>query len=223
MNVRRWWYGLTVKKPFYDLLYHLGYDYNLNLYDAQYLLDNQKEGLAVAEWFVPLLLEEFKFKSVIDVGCATGHFLYYCLEKGVKDVCGVEGSPQAFPLMLVAGMFVREHDLRQPLNFDRKWDLCVSLEVAEHIDERWSNIYVQTLCRSSDTILLTTALPHQMGLGHVNEQTPSYWIKLFKEFGFRQDERKTMELKKRIHEKTLEGKYAPLWLQPNIRVFRKER
>jgi hypothetical protein len=38
--------------------------------------------------------------------------------------------------------------------------------------------------RHSDTILFSAAIPGQGGTGHINEQWPPYWIRLFEKNGF---------------------------------------
>ena len=47
-----------------------------------------------------------------------------------------------------------------------------------------ANIVIDSLCRHSDIILFSAAIPKQGGEGHINEQWPSYWAKLFKSWDF---------------------------------------
>ena len=77
------------------------------------------------------------------------------------------------------------HDLTKPLNLDRRFDLVMSLEVAEHLDSRFAPVFVESLVRHGDVVLYSAAVPGQGGNHHVNEQWPSYWVELFAEHDFR--------------------------------------
>ena len=60
----------------------------------------------------------------------------------------------------------------------------MSLETAEHLPEESAAVFVQTLCKHSDTVLFCAAPPPQPGVKHINLQFPSYWAKLITEQGF---------------------------------------
>jgi hypothetical protein len=70
------------------------------------------------------------------------------------------------------------------LDLGRKFDLALSLEVAEHLEPQFANVIVDTLTRHADAIIFGAALPMQGGTHHVNEQWPNYWIRKFEERGF---------------------------------------
>jgi hypothetical protein len=99
-------------------------------------------------------------------------------------VLGVDG-PHVDPrsLDIAAEQFVA-HDLTVPLDLGRKFDLAMSLEVAEHIDQQYAETFVQSLCGLSDVILFSAAIPGQGGTHHVNESWPTYWSGLFAGKGF---------------------------------------
>src|SRR5579863_10369691 len=109
--------------------------YSLDVYDEQFFSTNQWEGLRHAEWFIPLLLKIFGPKSLIDVGCGTGHFVQKARELGI-DAWGVEGARAAINDSL-APTWVLPADLREPLKF-RRFDLAISIEVAEHIEAEFA-------------------------------------------------------------------------------------
>jgi hypothetical protein len=62
--------------------------------------------------------------------------------------------------------------------------MALSLEFAERIDENHANLYIELLCKASDIILFSAAIPGQGGHNHVNERWPSYWQALFEENGY---------------------------------------
>jgi SAM-dependent methyltransferase len=140
--------------------------------------------LLSARSVVPILNELLSPNSVIDVGCGTGAWLAAWRELGVSDVCGVDGDyVDARNLRFPASNFV-PHDLAQPLDIGRRFDLVMSVEVAEHIDERYARTFIESLIRHGDLLLFSAAIPGQGGTRHVNEQWASYWARLFAERGY---------------------------------------
>ena len=69
-------------------------------------------------------------------------------------------------------------------NSSDKYDLAISIEVAEHINEEYSNLFIDNLCSAADVVLFSAAIPYQSGDGHVNCQWPSYWQQKFNQRGF---------------------------------------
>ncbi len=211
-----------IKRKIYNVVAFFGWKYNLRIYNKDFFLSNQKEGLKIAEWFISLLQDIFEFQSLIDLGCATGHYLFYALKEGVSDVLGVEGSPAAFSNLLVDKKYIIQHDLRKPLNLNRKYDIALSIEVAEHIDKKYSDVYLKSMCDCSDLIIFTAATPNQGGKCHVNEQPHKWWIEKFKKHSFRFDKKMTDLLRRKIKENAEAGKFIVFWLEPNIMVFCRE-
>ncbi|MDY6957792.1 MAG: class I SAM-dependent methyltransferase [Halobacteriota archaeon] len=120
----------------------------------------------------------WNFQSVIDVGCATGDIVREFDERGL-DSWGVEGSSDAQEYIVCENFKIA--DLRLPETiFDRRFDLCLCLEVAEHIEPEYADIFVQHLVDFSDIVVLSAAPPGQEGVGHVNCQSPKYWKNKFK-------------------------------------------
>lgn len=209
------------RKKVYDLLVNIGlYKYNLDdFYDNNFFDINLDEGKQLAEWFIPLNIKLFNFKSIADIGCGTGHYLKSCLDNGITDIMGVEGSESAFSKLQIDKKYVIKHDLRKPFIFNKKSDLALSIEVAEHIDKKYSDIYVKTLCDASDTIVMTAAPPGQGGTAHVNEQTCEWWAKKFEMNNYFLNLKITAELKKEITNCKQKGKFVTVWFEPNIMVF----
>jgi SAM-dependent methyltransferase len=149
------------------------------LYDAAFFQALSEGTRRSAGTAVPLLIEQFQPRSVVDVGCGTGIWLSIFREQGVTDVLGVDGawvpeSERAIPKTLF-----REHDLTQTLKLDRTFDLALCLEVAEHLPASAAPLLVESLTRLAAIVVFSAAIPFQGGDGHVNEQWPSYWVALF--------------------------------------------
>ena len=133
---------------------------------------------------VPLVLELVQARSVIDVGCGTGEWLSVFRENGVEDIWGIDGPyVDQNQLEIPAGRFIPA-DLEQPFRMERRFDLVVSLEVAEHLSKRSAETFVGSLIELGSVILFSAAIPSQGGENHLNEQWPEYWTELFNSKGF---------------------------------------
>jgi SAM-dependent methyltransferase len=137
-------------------------------------------------------LELFSPSSVLDLGCGTGKSLDYFLDRGI-DAFGVEGSELAISKALHPEL-IRQWNLNEELNRNRKFDLTWCYEVVEHVHPKYVNNLMRTFSNHSDRVVLSAAPPGQGGEGHFNEQPPSYWRALFESYGFGCDERATEAL-----------------------------
>lgn len=149
------------------------------LYDAAFFEGNLEDSFPVAQYLAPIILEKTGAKRVVDLGCATGHWLKCYRDAGAK-IFGVEGSNHAKRSLLVPEKYVHFADLRQRLvmEISQEVDIVFSFEVAEHIDPRGTDNYVSNLTEvfRPKHIIMTAAPPGQGGKGHFNEQPKSYWI-----------------------------------------------
>jgi SAM-dependent methyltransferase len=149
------------------------------LYDPDFYRRFAGEWRESARVLVPLVLELTEAKSVLDVGCGTGTWLALCRGLGVEDVMGVDGPWVDPAQLLIPAARFRHHDLQQPLDLGRRFDLVISLEVAEHVPEPLADAFVTSLTRHADAVMFSAAIPFQGGTGHVNEQWPAYWAEKF--------------------------------------------
>lgn len=125
-----------------------------------------------------------RVQKVIDVGCGTGVLLEELRTRGC-EVCGIEYSDAALAQCRARGLRVVKCNLEtDELLIADKFDLAVSMEVAEHLPERAAGHFIELLCGLADTIVFTAASPGQGGTDHVNEQPASYWIDMFARCGF---------------------------------------
>jgi hypothetical protein len=77
-----------------------------------------------------------------------------------------------------------EVELDKGISVDRKYDLAISVEVAEHLPPNAADIFIESIVKASDIVLFSAAIPFQGGTNHINEQWPEYWNKLFNKNGY---------------------------------------
>ncbi len=86
-------------------------------------------------------------------------------------------------LMIPPACF-RATDLSRPLRLERRFDLAVCLEVAEHLPESLAERLVSDLVKLAPVVLFSAAIPGQGGTGHLNERFPSYWAEHFRKWDY---------------------------------------
>lgn len=124
---------------------------------------------------VPLVLQHVTPTTVIDVGCGEGWWAAAFAEAGC-DVLGIDGAVlDDRP----AGPRYAHHDLTASFAGVGHFDLAVALEVGEHLPPWRAEGFIADLCAVAPVVLFSAAIPGQGGTGHINEQTPSYWVEKF--------------------------------------------
>jgi SAM-dependent methyltransferase len=155
--------------------------------EVKYIHGEHYHNLQSPKEIVPVLMDLVAPRSVVDIGCGIGTFLYCFKEAGVEKVLGVDGSWVNRDLLhkyIQPGEF-REHDLEKLLQLDMKYDLAICLEVAEHLKPEAADTMVENLVKAGNIILFSAAVPQQGGQNHLNEQWPSYWENKFRKHGYR--------------------------------------
>ena len=168
-------------EPHYNASHSMGSEKGFYTPEFYRELDSTRES---AREVLPIILELLKPASIVDVGCGAGHWLAAASELGVKDFLGVDGSWALEAQIAIPREKLLVHDLGTPLKLERRFDLALSLEVAEHLPASHARTFVQTLCEAADRIVFSAAIPGQGGRHHVNEQWPSHWAGLFEGFGY---------------------------------------
>jgi SAM-dependent methyltransferase len=140
-----------------------------------------------AREIIPLLLDLLQPilpKSVVDVGCGTGSWLAAFHKLGIADCLGIDGDYVDRTILQIPLNQFQSADLKQPLQINRKFDLAISLEVAEHLPAICAENFVNSLTQLAPVILFSAAIPFQGGVEHVNEQWPQYWVYYFQKNGY---------------------------------------
>ena len=152
-------------------------------YSARYYEGLKEDSAASARAVVPIALQLFPARSVVDVGCGSGTWTRASLDAGC-DAIGIDGHVVQHGQLLFPPDRFHRRDLSRPLSLPNRCDLANCLEVAEHLAPSRAPSFVSDLCNLADVVLFSAAVPGQGGTHHVNEQWPSYWIPLFERQGF---------------------------------------
>ncbi len=155
-----------------------------NIYNKNFYLFNTEPISSISKIMDIILPRIPKVHSAVDVGCGIGIWLSYLQNHGVVDIFGIDGPwVDKCELRIPLDRF-KSVDLAQPLNIERRFDLAISLEVAEHLPAIRAECFVMELTTLADYVLFSAAIPFQGGRNHLNEQWPSYWIDLFRKQGY---------------------------------------
>jgi hypothetical protein len=155
------------------------------VYNDEFYKERYKRTIKSARALLPIIIDLIKPSSVIDFGCADGIWLSVFNELGISDFIGVDGDfVDRNHLYIPINKFIT-HDLSTSFVIDKKFDLAISLEVAEHLPEEKSELFIQSIISTSNVVLFSAAIPYQGGVNHYNEQWQDYWARLFQGFGYK--------------------------------------
>ncbi|HEY8521051.1 MAG TPA: methyltransferase [Gammaproteobacteria bacterium] len=201
-NARRWlrkqpWFIPVTKAAFGTAVYSKSYYRDIERLES----DSVR---VVAEWIVDYL----RPTRVIDVGCGPGHLMQALEALGTTTV-GVDIADAALALCAQKRLDVVRFDLTGPGSLPGvPYDLAVSCEVAEHLEERFAAGFVEKLAEAAPVVYLTAAEPGSGGLHHYNEQPNDYWIELMRARGMALDEEATRSARERFASRAVIGYLA---------------
>jgi 2-polyprenyl-3-methyl-5-hydroxy-6-metoxy-1,4-benzoquinol methylase len=148
--------------------------------------EESPQALRLARWIEKNLFP----KSLIDFGCATGFYLYPY--KNIERIVGIDyysDFPAEGHMTVDCDIEFMNLDLRNSITKYQlgRFDLGLCLEVAEHIDEKFENQFIDTLAEHCRTLIFSAAPPGQTGDGHINLKAKVYWLKHFERRGMLYD------------------------------------
>ena len=155
-------------------------------YDDAFYAAQVEESLVAARLYVARLREVFAPASVLDLGCGRGAWLKAFAEAGSERLVGLDGPWNAGE-MLDQSIEFRPTDLERLCGDGwpgERFELALSLEVAEHLPSDSSLGFAKLLCGASDVVIFGAAIPHQTGTRHVNLRPQSAWAQDFASLGY---------------------------------------
>ena len=167
---------------------------------------NRRRLIWRADIICPAIVNTFDLKtnfftSIVDVGCAIGEYVKKFLSLGI-NAYGIEGSKSVENYALAPIVIADLRSTLEPYIFSKQllsiYNLCMSLEVAEHIEEEYVDKYLDNLCLLSDNVMITAAPPGQEGVGHFNCKEKEYWEEKFLGREYKRDIEKEKKFQKQI-------------------------
>jgi len=186
-----------------------------NSYGHDFYKDRHRKTVYSARTVLSIVLNALPpVHSAIDFGCGVGTWLAVLKEKGVREIRGLDGPWVEQDLLEIPKRDFGEVDFEETITSDKKYDLAMSLEVAEHLPQKNATSFVDSLVTASDFVLFSAAIPFQGGHGHINEQWPDYWADMFAERGYI-----PLDF---VRRNIWNDKQIPTWYRQNILLFVKK-
>ena len=175
-----------------------------------------------ALYLAPHLISIFKITKVLDVGCASGLYLKAFRMNGIDGI-GIEGSTISARMKMVDSNYIVQKDLRFDIPKYPNVNFVMSIEVAEHIEEEYVDIYVNNLTKhEAQHIFITATPPAQVGTSHVNCQLKEYWVEKIEKNGYNETSEYDERIDKVVSCAGEENAIIHHWFLNNYMVFKKE-
>jgi len=162
-----------------------------DIYSESYFADLERLENASVEIIADWMVKHLRPGRVIDVGCGSGSLLSVLKRRDVQ-VFGVDIAAAALRRCAERGIPAQRFNLiGHDLLPGAPYDLAISCEVAEHLDEQHADRFLEQLAAAAPVIYMTAAEPNPVkgvGLHHVNERPNAYWIEKMRLKGWRLDE-----------------------------------
>lgn len=149
------------------------------LYNDTFYEDHVDGSIRSARVILGRLYSVYKPQSVVDFGCGRGAWLSVAGSLGSSVLRGLDGDWVGQDDLLDEKITFTPVDLSKGFSCGERFDLCMSLEVAEHLPPTRAEGFVRDMCSVSDVVLFSAATKGQPGTNHINTQWQSYWIELF--------------------------------------------
>ena len=143
---------------------------------------------------------------ILDVGCGPGIYVDALRSAGLR-ADGVDPDPLC--------PYDKLSVFHPQFEMYTGYDLCMCLEVAEHIDEALADQLVNRLVGVAPTVMFSAAQPGQGGHGHINCQPKEYWAHKFAQRNYVLDETATNKLCD-----FMRNGYHMGWFVNNVQIFR---
>lgn len=156
----------------------------MSKYNKEFYARRHRNTYTSASEILHFVHDIIDFKSAVDVGCGVGTWLCASKELGADTVRGFEGDWLDENNAVIDATNIYKQDLEQRVTSEQRFDLAITLEVAEHLTSARAETFVGDLCALSDCVLFGAAIPGQGGTHHINEQWQSYWAQMFAAQGY---------------------------------------
>ena len=127
-----------------------------------------------------VLINMFSPSSVIQIGNNIA-FLEQLADYGVPEVCALTLHPREIPHSSIS---IKQFDPQKRYYFQKKYDLCLCMDLAESFSEESFDNVIQACADASDTVIFACTPPGELGYYRNNDKPLTYWIGKFYEKGY---------------------------------------
>lgn len=148
-------------------------------YNDEFFSNLEKGSLEAAKVIMPLVLKITSIKSIVDIGCGVGTWLCAANSLGITDFDGYDGDYVDRSKLYVDVARFHAVNLAEEFSLDRRYDVALSLEVAEHLPSSKTDDFIGKLTDAAPIVVFSAAIPGQGGTSHINERWQDAWRKSF--------------------------------------------
>lgn len=137
----------------------------------------------------PWIINRLHIQTMADIGAGTGDSARWFQSRGIS-ILGVEGLPfnvKKCPIPTIC------HDIEKGPCLFTPVDLVWCADVAEHIDEKYVDNFLQTVRQGKFLAMCQGTEAHPGGWHHVNNKPEQYWIDKLAAVGMIEDPALTAE------------------------------
>jgi hypothetical protein len=160
--------------------------------------------------------KQFKPKSVFEFGCGLGLYLDHIAQStNASELHGIE--PNGIPSN-TKKVFIHAIDIVRdgiPISLLKNFDLVYSIEVLEHIEQKYHCDIILFLSKICERVFVfSAAQPGQEGVGHISCRPQEEWIELISSNGFKLCSQQTFKIRQACDKKNINHRN-------NLLVFKK--
>ncbi|MBT5873253.1 MAG: methyltransferase domain-containing protein [Candidatus Latescibacteria bacterium] len=140
---QNWWFDPSFEHAF--SIFDLDGFYPDQYFEADHVNSEVVNNYVTAVLNLGQMILEREVTSILEVGSGGGWFTEAFIKKGI-DCFAIEGTKAGYDKCLARGIpekCIMRHDVRMPIVLDRKFDMVLCTEVAEHIEPPFSSQLVE--------------------------------------------------------------------------------
>ena len=158
----------------------------MTIYNNNFYINQVKEAHTSASIYCDILSKYLIPSSVVDVGCGRGPWLKAFNDLSIKhdklqSLTGIDGPWNSKDDLILDDVDYIGCDLNKlgELNLNKRYDVAISVETAEHIEKASTSSFIKKICTLSDVVIFSAAFTKQGGIYHINERLHSEWADFF--------------------------------------------
>ena len=158
----------------------------MSIYNNSFYINQVNEAHTSASLYCEILSKYLIPSSVVDVGCGRGPWLKAFNDLSIKhdksqSLTGIDGPWNSKDDLILSDVDFIGYDLNTlgELNLNKRYDVAISVETAEHIEKASTSSFIKNICTLSDVVIFSAAFTTQGVIYHINERLHSEWADFF--------------------------------------------